>query len=178
MSTEISGSVPGVDVNAAIQVALSKGDPMAVYEVSNVQLWPTGFVGGIHQTVVTLKEVTPTVEESFSGELPLTFTMNDVKEAYAWWNIMPGTTPTLHVKGKVVLNEKSYAVRAEFAGYEKSNPPNMLIKLTATKVRCPQNKNGAFHFNETPSSPGSIGSIKLIVPEGDPYLIEEIDIAT
>lgn len=177
MTTEISGSALGVDVNAAIQAALKNGDEHNVYELSNIQIWPSGFIGLGRETIVTLQEVTPTSEAVSINDQSISFTKDHVKDVAAWWNVMPGGPPALHVKGRVDLNEKNYAINIEFDGYEQIFPPNLLLKLSATKLRCPGEDRGDFHFNKVPSIPGSIGLIKLLVPEGDPFVIEEIGIA-
>ena len=175
MTDEITGSAIGVDIDAAVRTALADAKHGKAYEIANIRFEPWGFTGIGHETIVLLSEVETPNKAILEENRNLAFSKEDIRDVYAWWNAMPGDTPSLHVTGRVEINGEKYVVRATIDGYEKNYPPTLLLKLNAVKVRC--SGTGAFHFHQAQSAPGSLGMIKLIVPDGDPYIIENIETA-
>ncbi len=100
----------------------------------------------------------------------------------AWWNVMPspmGTSPTLHVVGNVDVGDESTAASIIFDSYQKSNPPNLVLRIVEKHIFVPREPGDTIitlHYTQ-PSMPGQIGSVIVVYPDGDVTTIDHISIA-
>jgi|GEM_PF-3860644 len=163
-SDQISGSVTGghVDINAAIEDALTKSDHGQSYKLEDV-LFQTGFVG------LTTSVVLSKTEDSFDFKPGCPFDASAVSDLNAWINMQPGGLPQLHVKGNV---NAECDVKARFLHYDKKNPPNLVIEVLSIQpgIISPQK---TFHYSQ---SEIWVDQIVIQVPTGDPIVIPNSDI--
>ena len=97
----------------------------------------------------------------------------------AWWNLMPGTSPTLHVVGNVDVGDESTAASIVFDSYQKSNPPNLVLRIVEKHIFVPRESGDTIitlHYSQ-PSMPGQIENVVIVYPNGDVTTINRISMA-
>lgn len=88
----------------------------------------------------------------------------------AWFNKMPkvdsSSIPTLHVKGTIDVGNESDDASLEFVSWEKSSPPNLILRITPKMILVPR-------------QPGDT-KIELLYPsqEQEPIHLDQNDIGT
>lgn len=104
----------------------------------------------------------------------------------AWINIMPTSgPPTLHVTGAVDMGSEFESADLVEIGWEKSNPPNLLLGIVPKTIfipRKPGENSVAVHYQRPHTSQGNVGEIKIFrKPGGTPVKIiksDEIEIVS
>lgn len=102
-----------------------------------------------------------------------------VKDLCAWVNMMPGSQPTLHVTGVVAIGNESDSATISFDSIEKSNPPNLVLKIEYKTIFIPREDGDTkirLHYTQ-PSMPGQYGKIIIVCPDGSTKEIDNISIA-
>ena len=98
----------------------------------------------------------------------------------AWFNVIPGGTPTLHVVGNIDVGNESDSLAISFDCLEKSMPPNLVLRIGYKTIFIPREKGDThmlLHYTQT-YAPGQVGHIVIVYPDGTHLTIENIGIAT
>lgn len=106
-----------------------------------------------------------------------------VSEWKAWWNVMPSPVvpsgPTLHVVGNIDVGDESTAASLVFDSYEKSNPPNLVLRIIEKHIFVPRDPGDTIitlHYSQQ-SMPGQIANIIIVYPDGSTAIIDHISMA-
>ena len=105
-----------------------------------------------------------------------------VSDWKAWWNVMPSqlsTGPTLHVVGTINVGNESIAASIIFDSYEKSNPPNLVLRIIEKTIfvsREPGDTIITLHYTQS-SMPGQLAKIIIVYPDGSTTTINNISMA-
>lgn len=98
----------------------------------------------------------------------------------AWFNVMPGSIPTLHVHGEIDVGNESDSASLSFDCLEKSNPPNLVLRIGFKTIFIPRPQGETsitLHYTQS-FAPGQIGNIVVVYPDGSHITIDFIGIAT
>ena len=98
---------------------------------------------------------------------------------HAWVNMMPGTASTLHVFGEIDVGNTSDSASLVFDSFEKSLPPNLVLKIVHKTIFVPRDDNDtkiALHYT-CQALPGQLGGIVIVYPDNSIVRIERVAIA-
>ena len=98
----------------------------------------------------------------------------------AWINVMPGSIPTLHVLGDIDMGNESDDATLSFDCLEKCMPPNLVLRIGSKEIFIARPKGEThvtLHYTH-PFSPGQVGNILVVYPDGSHLTIDHIGIAT
>jgi hypothetical protein len=94
----------------------------------------------------------------------------------AWYNIMPGNSPTmLHVTGEIDVETEGIELELKFHSLKKSLPPVLVLQLQERTIFIPREQgetNVRVHYTQF-GTPGDVKGIIILDPSGNK--IKEID---
>jgi hypothetical protein len=100
----------------------------------------------------------------------------------AWYNIMPGQNPSLHVVGEIDFGNESDSATIVFDSLLKKNPPILVLRVIQQTIFVPRPKGDTkvtLHY-QGQFLAGSLGNIIIVLPDNQTVEIkaEEIGIAS
>lgn len=89
---------------------------------------------------------------------------SDTSTWTAWYNAQPPGPHTLHVTGQIDVGNESVGAQLVFAGIEKSQSPNLILRVIEIPIFIPRSSGNHIvylHYSEI-ARIGSYGNVKIV----------------